>query len=284
MKIILSRKGFDAAAGGVPSPIFPDGRITSLPIPHAAGISASRCSYDGQPLGQLLRDLTQGRKNEQTLLHLDPDLNEETLPRPKDWKPAFGQVDSAQSHLERHNVGSGDLFLFFGWFRQIILKEGKWQYKSGAPHIHHIFGWLQVDRIVHVSETTDYPSFLSEHPHVAHRSILGKNNTIYIGRDRLALSAQTSALKGAGTFRSYSESLQLTMPGSTKRSIWQLPLWAFPAADKEALSYHENRERWQQLESGSRLASVGRGQEFVLDTACYPESIPWAEELIRQNA
>ena len=31
MKIILSRKGFDSANGGGPSPIFPDGRLLSLP-------------------------------------------------------------------------------------------------------------------------------------------------------------------------------------------------------------------------------------------------------------
>ena len=33
MKIIISRKGFDSISGGVPSPIFPDGKILSLPIP-----------------------------------------------------------------------------------------------------------------------------------------------------------------------------------------------------------------------------------------------------------
>jgi len=33
-KIILSRKGFDSANGGMASPIFPDGRLISLPIPE----------------------------------------------------------------------------------------------------------------------------------------------------------------------------------------------------------------------------------------------------------
>jgi hypothetical protein len=33
MRIIFSRKGFDSSSGGVPSPIFPDGRMLSLPIP-----------------------------------------------------------------------------------------------------------------------------------------------------------------------------------------------------------------------------------------------------------
>ena len=33
MKLVLSRKGFDSSAGGIPSPILPDGRLISLPIP-----------------------------------------------------------------------------------------------------------------------------------------------------------------------------------------------------------------------------------------------------------
>jgi hypothetical protein len=35
MKIILSRKGFDSAAGGYPSPLFiEENRLLSLPIPE----------------------------------------------------------------------------------------------------------------------------------------------------------------------------------------------------------------------------------------------------------
>ncbi len=34
MQIILSRKGFDSASGGGPSPILPDGTLLSLPIPE----------------------------------------------------------------------------------------------------------------------------------------------------------------------------------------------------------------------------------------------------------
>ena len=33
MKIILSRKGFDSANGGIVSPIFEDGTMVSFPIP-----------------------------------------------------------------------------------------------------------------------------------------------------------------------------------------------------------------------------------------------------------
>ena len=33
MKVILSRKGFDSANGGIASPILEDGAIVSFPIP-----------------------------------------------------------------------------------------------------------------------------------------------------------------------------------------------------------------------------------------------------------
>ena len=38
MKIILSRKGFDAEAGGFASPILPDGTMVSLPIPDDSSV------------------------------------------------------------------------------------------------------------------------------------------------------------------------------------------------------------------------------------------------------
>lgn len=34
MKVVLSRKGMDSRAGGIPSPILPDGMLLSLPIPN----------------------------------------------------------------------------------------------------------------------------------------------------------------------------------------------------------------------------------------------------------
>ena len=34
MKIVFSRKGYDWANGGTPSPVMPDGTMLSLPIPQ----------------------------------------------------------------------------------------------------------------------------------------------------------------------------------------------------------------------------------------------------------
>ena len=54
MKVVLSRKGFDSSAGGVASPIMPDGTMLSLPIPDRT----SPVSYaDIVPHGALVPEL-----------------------------------------------------------------------------------------------------------------------------------------------------------------------------------------------------------------------------------
>ncbi|HSH28138.1 MAG TPA: hypothetical protein VK972_10310, partial [Wenzhouxiangella sp.] len=75
MKIILSRKGFDSAAGGVPSPILPDGRIVSLPIPdQRSPVRYGEIGSDGRDIGALVSNLTGGRIRRSSRAHLDPDL------------------------------------------------------------------------------------------------------------------------------------------------------------------------------------------------------------------
>jgi len=133
MRLILSRKGFDSSVGGVASPIFPDGRLLSLPIPLAsAPIRYGDIAWDGTSLAPVVEALTRGRVRGGDPAHLDPDLNAAALPRLQSWGPAFGQVAAAQTHLAAQGVGPGDLFLFFGWFCRA----------SGAPR-----GWRQCLRI-----------------------------------------------------------------------------------------------------------------------------------------
>src|SRR5690554_4385876 len=100
MKLILSRKGFDSSAGGVPSPIFPDGRLLALPIPDASSTSRYRdIAYEGITLGDLVAPLTRGKVLPDDGAHLDPDLIDKMLPRRPDWRPLFGQIGPAQGHL-----------------------------------------------------------------------------------------------------------------------------------------------------------------------------------------
>ena len=120
MKIVLSRKGFDSQSGGVPSPLFPDGTALSLPIPARHAPTRFRELHWGNgSLGPLVEHLTMGRVREGDRCHLDPDLRADAPPRRPGWRPAFGHVEIAQSHLEREGVGTGDLFLLFGWFRPV---------------------------------------------------------------------------------------------------------------------------------------------------------------------
>ena len=46
MKVILSRKGFDSQYGGYPSPVLPDGRMISLPIPSNDKIEYNNLRVD----------------------------------------------------------------------------------------------------------------------------------------------------------------------------------------------------------------------------------------------
>lgn len=277
MKLILSRKGFDSAFGGCASPIFEDDTFISLPIPD----KSARVSFwdigGNRRIGAIVEDLT--RRHNKPLkasdhVHLDPDLRIDSLSRKPGWRPLFGQADSAQRHLDNHGVEPGDIFLFFGWFRRVEEWNGRFRFKPGAPNIHMFFGWLQVGAIWRLwKDACRVPDWASEHPHV---SADYRTNTIYVAAD-------TGTTYNAGTFHSYTDQLVLTTPGKS-RSRWRLPKWFYPPDGRSVLTYHGNRSRWTFAENYADLQSVGRGQEFVLDTDDYPEAIDWAKGLIAENA
>ena len=153
MKLVLSRKGFDASSGGNASPILPDATLVSLPIPSPT----SPLTYDDvwlgdQSLGPLVEDLTRGRIRAGNGAHLDPDLRECAHDRRPGWRPLFGQDGTAQGHLRNAGVGVGDLFLFFGWFRQVERTATAYRFLRGAPDLHVVFGWLQIAIIVMVED------------------------------------------------------------------------------------------------------------------------------------
>ena len=154
MKLILSRKGFDSGSGGGPSPIMPDGRMVSLPIPDRTAPKAyTALSWTpGLSMGDIIRDLAPARVKPDHFAHLDPDLDAGTVQRQKDWRPIFGQTGSSQTHLANSGVGAGDLFLFFGLFRQANYQEGRLTFVRSAKAAHVLFGWLQVDSVRAVDE------------------------------------------------------------------------------------------------------------------------------------
>ena len=89
------------------------------------------------------------------MVHLDPDLNPDMYARKNGWRPLFGQSGNAQGHLIKKEVKENDLFLFFGWFREVVLNtSGRYKYREGAPDLHVIFGWLQVEKKWKLQENT----------------------------------------------------------------------------------------------------------------------------------
>jgi hypothetical protein len=278
MKLILSRKGFDSANGGCPSPIL-DGQLCSLPIPDAdaptryAGIS----SFNGSSIARMVEDLTRGRVRHCDGAHLDPDLRRDSISRTAGWRPIFGQAAAAQSHLARHAVGCGDLFLFFGCFRQAERVGGGFRFVRDAPKLHVIFGWLQVGRVLRATnELTNEIPWANGHPHLAAPERY-KNNTLYFASD--ILSSIGLKTRGAGTFDGIRPALILTETDANC-STWRLPRW-FNPNDRPALSYHSKPARWTDCDNSMRLRSVGRGQEFVLDVDQYPEARAWLRSIFR---
>ena len=207
MRIIFSRKGFDSAAGGGPSPIVA-GRPVSLPIPAGA---ASRTTYGNLGLGELVVTASRGKLGEGDLCHHDPMFR-------ADGQCYFGQCGAAQSHLANNGVTIGDVFIFFGLFAD----EG-----TGEKH-HRMFGYQQIERIVglsHCSEEERQELVHLGHPHAL--AMHGHNDVVYIGRGQTASIAHPD--------------LRLTVGGGPL-TLWRVPVWL----KQTGLTYHARPERWVQ--------------------------------------
>jgi hypothetical protein len=179
-------------------------------------------------------------------------------------------------------VGVGDLFLFFGWFRRTEKTAEGYRFVRGAPDLHVIFGWLQIDEIIRVEQhESEIPAWADYHPHF--RGVSWANNTVYVSRDDLRLPGMSQGYSGGGAFDGYRECLCLTAPGHT-RTWWRLPRWCFPKGGRTPLTYHPDTTRWTMTADHTILKSASRGQEFVLDTEYYPEAIEWAYSLISRAA
>lgn len=252
MKVILSRKGMDSKAGGIPSPILPDGTLLSLPIPDTNGFTGKYDDYlfNAHHSGEKsLRDIISELSprfnfDKKTFCHLDPDIYENVICKHGNRKPAFGQCDASAGHLDNMGVGVGDVFLFYGMFRQTeYTSEGKLQYVKDKPIIHSIYGYMKIGEIIESQPEMDHDYPL--HPHSMQAKY--KSNRLYIPSD-------------SGTF-SYDEKLVLTMPNQDKRRVWRLP--AFFAGDKIHISWQgENRPALS--DQYAILNSSCRGQEFVI--------------------
>jgi hypothetical protein len=180
------------------------------------------------------------------------------------WRGALGQTSASASHLKSQDVTIGDVFLFFGWFRDVELKDGKYRFTPKGRSVHALFGWLQIGEIIDLSsgkqEAWRHNPWLGTHPHV--RRGVESGNTIFVARDRLMIGGQSYG-PGWGRFTSLADKHVLTRDRATGRSSWSLPSWMHPDQGSK-LSYHQDIARWGTEEAMATLNVVGRGQEFVL--------------------
>ena len=268
-RIILSRKGSDAAWGGRPSLRVGD-ELISLPIPEsAARAEAARVSGVGVRYGELPLHRRVGALHEHLrdlaaddFVHLDPDLRPEL--RPRQGRAArrerlFGQEGAAERHLRNQMVGAGDLFLFFGWFREAEQKAGRWR-RVGTDE-HCVWGWLQIEESHPVTSAAAARKlrWAAHHPHVAHWERYDRHNRVYRARRRLSFAPE---LPGAGVFR-WHPGLTLTqrcVTGAT-RGAWCVPGFF----GRTGLTYNQvDGPRCPAARGRVHLRSAPIGQEFVL--------------------
>jgi hypothetical protein len=271
MKIILSRKGFDSGSGGFPSPIMPDGTLLTMPIPEKSKVYYEELIYNGLNYNEILSGLRKNKNQFFSTCHLDPDIRKDVfkpnydINREKNWKPAFGQKDASLRHLMNQGVEVGDLFLFFGLFKQAEFVDGKYQFVKGAKEKHVIWGYLQIGEILNNPTKQKYP-WLGRHPHLDRTEPL---NSIFVACDKLSWDKD---LPGAGLLN-YKDSLVLTKEGlSTSR--WELPDFII----ESYISYHSDKNR-----KDGYFQSALRGQEFVFSADERPEILKWISDLIGAN-
>ena len=285
MKLILSRKGFDSQSGGSPSPIFPNGTLYSLPIPHQhSEITYGDLWHGDTNIGETVADLTCDRIGSKDPAHLDPDINHIAYPRQAGWQPLFGQSGAAQGHLDNQRMQIGDLFLFFGLFQKIEKTSGGWCFVKDAPKQHILWGWLQIGKICKVDKLAkDELPWSRYHPHRHRSRDRDSTNTLYVASRGLTLGGGSIA-PGAGCFLKSHEPLILTNPNGSGVTDWRLPRCFYPDNGKSPLTYHPKLDRWRHDDRYTYLQSASRGQEFVLDLDQYPDVTDWLVQSVFTQA
>lgn len=280
MKVILSRKGFDAKAGGYPSPILPNGDMISLPIPENTNTYyKDLMTNNNMSYLDLMKQLGMNKFNSNSSVHLDPDIRNVRKGN-NAWQPLFGQCGSSGSHLINNNVCKGDIFLFFGWFRNTVITSSGLKYDPKDKNGRHIiWGYMQIEDIItvdNIDPKTENKTILN-HPHYKNSDEPDYkiNNTIYVGSNNLSFDLTKP---GTGVFK-YDSSLVLSGDVNYK-SVWKLPMFFHPTYGTK-MTYHENIDRWNKNNCDCTLDSVGRGQEFVITVNNNIDN--WVRNLILSN-
>ena len=279
-RLILSRKGFDSAAGHGYSPYDPKtGRYILLHIPetvrnhgqryadlklkpgYLAGIDASDLmevvTNSPYAYGSGARAAVKGQ------VHFDPWLGScPWLVNTPETCGALGQRYAAQRHLRNMDVGPGSIFLFLSRF---IEPGKKRHWRSG---FHAIFGWLRVGAIV--CDRRDLPEGLRAHPH--YNDVFGPGNAIYLAADRLFDGFD---IPGAGYFPTPAACQVLSYDDlSVTPRVWALPRFFM---DQKPSYFPKTPEEWRVQGNTCYVKSPARGQEFVTDLS--EPAIAWVRSL-----
>lgn len=296
--IILSRKGFDSAAGGDASMIIDlgDGNkvIQPLPIPDPYDViggttyESMKSQIESYKLCQLMKmanivpKLKAGKSKKKSgreyienvfFCHRDPDIFSDTE------NAAFGQIGAAEAHLDKNDVVEGDLFLFFGWYKSYKLEDKKLvrQIKDICDDKHVLYGYLYVDEVYNLAEEEGLQKaykYYRNHPH--YRKQLASNGTIKNNRLYVAPKyIPGSKIPGFGIFK-YNDNNEsgdknnkyslILSKDNMPKSRWKRDKNSFmgQVGKKRTMTYHTNTDKcWPKGEE--YFQSVARGQEFVID-------------------
>lgn len=267
MKVILSRKGFDSANGGIASPIFENGTMISFPIPSMDKDTYDELYYGEEAYSRILHDLQYKGKNN---CHVDPDLDQGRRKKKiTGWFPAFGQIGSAASYLKNIGVEVGDIFLFFGNFHFVEKKNGFYKYiqKSGNFYkdddIHVIWGYLQIGDIISDPEKQ---KAIGWHPHSCDAKRNNKTNVIFRASDRLSFD---DSRNGAGLL-DFNLKRVLTLNGSKKAT------WKMNEIYDENHIYGKRSNRAKDTQKGIYYAGIWQELGLKESDAC----TAWARNMI----
>lgn len=281
-RIILSRKGADASAGGFPSLIC-DGRLLNIPIPEEE--FDHRVTYERLPLppgpwaafgnfGNLVDHLSRGRLRADCRVHRDPDIRPELHANGRECRRTLGQCCRPDAELAC--VEKGDLFLFFGWFVRARITE---QTVRRGEEEHTIWGWLQADMPIRLAPH-QAPTHPHEYPRLQRfngRPHAGNRNSLYPALGQLTFRENVA---GCGVFSNWREALRLTHPACRQgcRSLWRLPSFLY-----QQLRGIGPDARWTRDGEFAVVQAVGRHQEYVFqvpeDEAAQQEIEAWLETL-----
>jgi hypothetical protein len=145
-----------------------------------------------------------------------------------------------------------------------------------------IWGWLQVDEIVHDPVTwSKKNNWARTHPHTYGDWWRGRN-ILFVGKRNLEVDAAATSLPGAGVFHQFDQRLCLSDPDSVSPTRWRLPQGLKPnMLAGTTMSYLEGGS-WTDSECG-RFVHLNPGyirkwQEAVI--AGNPAAVNWATDLI----